>query len=87
MSTIFNNGKRHGFYKTAYGKAPHSSKKRIRHNKEKKTEKIQYFKFNFGGLMVALIIWFFLEGNLLLKIITGIIAIACSFHCWQKEVL
>lgn len=82
-STNINNGKRHCFDRAAYSGVPHSSKKRVRHNKTVETYKKQHFKFNLGGLATAFVIWFSLEGDPLLKAVTGLAAIACSFHYWE----
>lgn len=84
-STNFNNGKRHCFDRAVYSGAPHSSKKRVRHNKKVETYKKQHFKFNLGGLAAAFVIWFSLEGDPLLKAVTGLCVIASSFHCYKKN--
>lgn len=84
-STNFNNGKRHCFDRAVYSGVPHSSKKRVRHNKKVETYKKQHFKFNLGGLAAAFVIWFSFEGDPLLKAVTGLAVIACSFHYWESE--
>lgn len=85
MSTNFNNGKRHCFDRAVYSGVPHSSKKRVRHNKTTKVCKTQHFNFNLGGLAVAFVVWFSFEGDPLLKAVTGLAAIASSFHYWESE--
>lgn len=84
-STIFNNRKRHYSDRAVYSGAPHSSKKRVRHEKNIENIKKQNFKFNLGGLAVAFVIWFSLEGDPLLKAVAGICAIISSFHYWESE--
>lgn len=85
MSTNFNNNKRHCFDRATYGGVPHSSPKRIRHKKEMKPLESYCMKFNLGGLAAAFIIWFSLEGDPLLKAVTGLCVIASSFHCYKKN--
>lgn len=82
-STNINNKKRHCFDRATYDRMPHSSRKRVRHDKTIETHKKQNFHFNLGGLMAAFVIWFSLEGDPFLKAITGLTVIACSFHYWE----
>ena len=85
MSTNFNNNKRHCFNRATYGGVPHSSRKRVRHTKETESLKTYHAQFNLGGLAAAFVIWFSLEGDPLLKAVTGLCVIASSFHYYKTN--
>lgn len=85
-STNFNNGKRHCFDRAVYSGVPHSSKKRVRHNKKVETYKKQHFKFNIESIFTMMLIaagW--TGGSEGMKILAMLFAFVSGWSYWKME--